>query len=448
MFSDPQPLTSPGVGYILYKCPPTIFGSDMAAINSDSCIFRFGNPSNSNPFVATGNAEGDIWFRNFGAMQGALNQGKPIQLWFAPTTLDDFDNVAWEFSGGSGCINVNVGASFSIVFLNEIAANLVNTNAGVGCFGQFRLRGGLPEFDATTNYSVEISLASDPSVKGFVHTQPKQLGHLGMLNFSVPQPGIYNVQVEDGKSCGSIFQVNMSACDAAENVKLTTSDLKVQPGDTICAPVRVQNFKDVLTFLFNLTWDGGVLEYAGFKNVNQNLVGFSPNDIVVQQNTLTFDHFLPTQPFNFLDGEILFSPCFLAVGDSNQCSGLDFQNVPAFTEFTNSTGLPIGFSFETGMICLENNVISTFQPKSNAAEISIFPNPLASDETEISIFSKDFDLENVSVFDAAGREIRAVNFSEKTKTGKVDVADLPGGFYFLKIKTRGGVVVRKVAIGF
>lgn len=368
-FMDPQSLTQPGVGYILYSCPPTVAGSDTAAINDDPCIFRFGVPPNVNPFisnyVATGgdpiNRTGDLWFRNFGTLQNAFNMGQPIQMWYAAATLDDHDNQAWEVVNGNSCINVNIADAFSIVYLNEITVQGINTNAGAGCLGQFQIRGGLPQFDNTKKYTIDIFLASDPTVKGVIHTQPNQFNHGGGIIFSVPVSGIYTVTVEDGKSCGATFQINMSACDPTQNIGVSAPNLTVPPGGQICIPLKVENFNGILSYSFNMTWDPTVLQYASFQNVNPLLVGFNPAQDVTPFGSSVSLTFLST-PLNGVsipDGGSLLEICFNVLGTLGDCTPITSPNAPAQIDFTNNLGEPVGFTFTNGQVCVGDPQIST-----------------------------------------------------------------------------------------
>lgn len=96
-------------------------------------------------------------------------------------------------------MDVNTSAAFAVVYLKAISESGIDTNFGNDCKGKFRLRGGYPEWDLNSTYTVTISLASDPTIKALIYTPPAQMKHSTDIIFSVPQSGIYNVTVEDGK---------------------------------------------------------------------------------------------------------------------------------------------------------------------------------------------------------------------------------------------------------
>ncbi|MBK6479170.1 MAG: hypothetical protein IPF93_12965 [Saprospiraceae bacterium] len=125
LFQDPKPATIPGIGYVFYDCKPSVDGPSLSAVINDACINKKspiivnGSPVNQTEgmWLARGAANGDIEFNNDGYLQNAYNNGKPVQFWFAPITLDQFaTNPFFEpnASNVSGaCIAVNKDSAFS-----------------------------------------------------------------------------------------------------------------------------------------------------------------------------------------------------------------------------------------------------------------------------------------------------------------------------------------------
>lgn len=360
-FMDPQPLTTPGVGYILYSCPPTATGPDTAAINDDPCVFRFGSPQNANPFVSSNpnSPAGDIWFRNLGALQNAFNAGGPIQMWFAPATLDDHGNNGWEVVNGNSCVNVNTAEAFSVVYLNAIEISGINTNVGIGCIGRFKVEGGLPQFDNTAKYTIDISLASNPTVKGLIHLPQTQFNHGANVIFSVPVPGLYNVTIEDGKSCGATAQINMAGCDDQNNVILNAPSVTAAPASQICVPITLKNFNDLLGLSFNVGWDENVVTFASFQNINPNLnfVAGVNGQINPTTSGLSFVYFSSGADVSIPDGETLFEICFDVVGALNDCSPITAPNFPAVMGATDAMGEEAALIFENGSVCIGNTTV-------------------------------------------------------------------------------------------
>ncbi|MCB0679272.1 MAG: hypothetical protein KDC30_21385, partial [Saprospiraceae bacterium] len=215
---DPNQSTPAGIGYAFYDCLPTISGPDKVTIGADPCLVD--NPPPLDLFyVATeGNLNGDILFFNDGNLIDVFNGGAPQLYWWTPITFDSLSvtmigpNTIYQavYENNGLCVHANIDAAIPVVYLTGIDAANIQTGAGSGqCQGSFDLTGGLPEWD-NSNYDITIELAADPAVTGAVTSGPAT--HGDNVSISVPQPGLYNVTVEDGKSCGLTFQIDMPAC--------------------------------------------------------------------------------------------------------------------------------------------------------------------------------------------------------------------------------------------
>lgn len=368
--SDPQPGTPPGIGYAFYDCPPTVTGPTLADIQGDACL------NNTSPIIVNGNPilqtnmmwvasqlpNGNILLANDGLLQSAFNNGvaAPIQFWFAPITLDNFATQGFEASGGPAgpCVNVNTAAAFSVVYLNAIQASNFNVSAGVnGCEGAFTIRGGLPEFDNTTSYTFDISLSTDPDIKGTLTTSP---GHNGTVEFTIPQPGIYNITVEDGKSCGVTFSMDMSACTA---VTFSLPLLNALPGTNVCLDVTVEDFTNVGAMQFSMEWDPAVLQFTGVQGFNPALIGFDQNAFnttlpLTNSGRLTVSWAdLSFMGVTLPDGASIFQICFDVIGTLGQFSEVTFTGDPTPIEVGDASLNPLGFIGSSGYVNVSNSLL-------------------------------------------------------------------------------------------
>ncbi len=226
--SDANPATLGGIVYPFYNCPPTIeVGYDL--ILDDPCLNQTDpvtidgvSTPLSNLWQAYEEANGNIFFYNNGEVQEGFNNGEPIQQWFAPMTVDEFDGLpGTEFDENnnlSPCAAVNVDEAFSIVFLNEINAFIF---ALEDCSITFRVSGGLPEYDGSTYTSIELC----NETTGNTIVLSEAYGHNDFVEVEIVEEGAYTIQVADGKSCTGIKTFNANSCsyclDVQSNVILT-----------------------------------------------------------------------------------------------------------------------------------------------------------------------------------------------------------------------------------
>jgi len=364
---DPIPGTQPGIAYGFYTCPPyaqgptlqDIIGAAIPPPNADTCLL----PGSVNGMyitqpVANGGA---TWFFNSGALQTTFNMGQPLSLFFAPITIDDFAGNTYEPSAPGfppgPCVAVNTADAFEVVYLNEITATGITNNFGNDCLGRFTVRGGYPQYDNNAVFTISITLASDPSVKAIVHTSASNLFHLSSVAFSVPVAGLYNVVIEDGKSCPAAFQIDMNVCNPVDNIVLTFPDTIVPPGATICIPVTVENFA-ILSGSFSVEWDETVLQYNGLQNINAVIAAdFSSANLNEQQ---TSNGLLGVQIFNntnpapiyIPNDSTLFEICFTAVGQLGDCTGMGVTNNPTGVALEDSIGQNLALTVDTGQVCI------------------------------------------------------------------------------------------------
>jgi len=82
-----------------------------------------------------------------------------------------------------------------------------------------------------------------------------------------------------------------------------------------------------------------------------------------------------------------------------------------------------------------NNLLKIKEAETSS--VNVFPNPTTG---KFSVFSSQFSVERIEIFDVYGRKQKA----ESRKQNVVDISDAPAGSYFVKIFTEEGMVVRKV----
>ncbi len=359
---DPNNATTPGITYAWFDCPPATNGPNLTTILTDPCIFIGPPPPANGIYVtASGNFNGNINFNNSGALQSTFNGGDPILFWFAPITIDNFSLKLYENDANTGetgpCVNLNTAEAFAVVYLNEVELTNFNANTGVsGCEGSITVSGGLPEFDGS-DYDVSITLVGNPSVMGTVTSGA--VTHGDDITFQVPAPGLYEIVVEDGKSCGGTFLANMTSC---VNMTQSIGSTIVAPGDNICIDVTSENgFVDVQSIQYAITWDGSILQYSGVTNFTPLLTSLTQSAFNNQGDTLRMVWFESIGGATVPDGTVLFQVCFDIVGMDGECTDVSFVDLGPLTsiEIINDMGNELGFSGIPGLLCVSNSALQT-----------------------------------------------------------------------------------------
>lgn len=363
---DPNVLTQAGVTYAYFECQPGISGPDLASILTDGCILDDPMPMNDLWVTQGGNANGNQTFFNDGNAQAFFNSGDPVLIWFAPITIDDFANKQYEVdpvtSTVGPCVNVRTDEAFAIVYLNEVVVTNENTmHNDALCKGSFRVQGGLPEFDINTSYDITITNINDPTILGEVVSGPAS--HLETVIFDVPVAGLYQIMIEDGKSCGFSFTMNFSGCTG---ITSSLPDLSVAPGTNICVDVTNEsNFISIQNMQLSIVWDDAVLEFDQITNLNPNMPGlnlqnsFGPPTIT---DALIFSWFDSNgSGVSLPNGDTYFTICFNVIGNDGDCTSLSFENDPSPIEVFNIFDVQLGFNGLDGGVCISaSNLIVDF----------------------------------------------------------------------------------------
>ncbi len=362
---DPAPATPPGIGYAFYDCAPTVDGPDLITITTtDACLYQ--NPSFGNPPVAS-IGPNNIWVGtstvnmqdldivNSGALQDGFNNGNPIQFWFAPITLDEFATQGYENSGS--CVNSNINAAFSVVYLNEITATNLQTSFPPttgepisSCFGAFDIAGGLPEFDNNESYNISITLNGNPTTAGTLVSVVN-----GLAKFKITEPGIYDISITDGKACPANFQMDMAGCTA---LGTDIDNVTALPASTVCVPFYAQDFTDIFSFQYSIHWDPTILSFANanFVNPDLNNVDLNFNPVGTDALTASFFYFSGTS-VTVADGDPLFEICFNVLGPVGSMSPITIDGDPTIIDVYNGSNTYLGFVPNAGSVTVVTQAI-------------------------------------------------------------------------------------------
>ncbi len=429
---DPDTSTQAGITYAFYTCNPATNGTegpDLATIiERDSCLLTDPPPPNGLIYVASeGDINGNVDFFNDGNLQQYFNNGEPAVIWFAPITIDNFADKAYEQTAPGApfgpCVNVNIQEAFSVVYLNGIEAPYINTMpTPTGCQGEFVVTGGFPEFNSSATYNATIQLRSDPSVS-LVTTIPN---HADTFRFSVTVPGIYDVVIEDGKSCGASFEIDMSGC---KEVNFRLPIVNAAPGQTnVCLDVTVENFEKVGAYQGSILFDTSKIKYRSIMP-NDTLPFLQPDVYAQAKGTISFSWL----DFSFKgqtvpDGTVIFKLCFDVVGDLGELASLVFSSDPTRFEVGDADANKFGLGeLNSGLVIITDELLSLY---SDTDSISCYGQ---SDGTMalqviggVPGYTVDYELLNPLATTSA-----TLNF---TRSGEVqNIKDLPAGKYEIRV---------------
>ena len=353
---DPVPATPSGVTYIFYKNMPTVTGMTKADIEKDPALQLSPstgmNPASGYYVVGMSNTLGNAVFVNDSSLQKFFKNGAPYRAFFAPATFDYLKPNAGgtaftvEYEGGGPCVNVNIANKFEAVYLNTIKEFVQSPN-GASLTGRVNLRGGLPEYDATSSYVISIVNKADATVKGTVTSGAAK--HNAIMTFTVPKTGTYLIAVQDAKGCTlKTFEMQFT--------ELQAPSVAISSGSPICTDITTTDFTALQSMQFALEWDPLVVAYTSIKNINPALNStfatlFAPQTGI--NNYITFNWAdLTNTPLTLPAGSKLFTICYNAIGAAGTKSFLTFsgKSLGAGIELTDKNDRQAGFKLSTGVI--------------------------------------------------------------------------------------------------
>lgn len=370
VINDPNFATPSGIVYLVTTCAPSaeFTGPDTTDILKQPCLFPDKTVTVGTSVIpkglfwtVSGQRNGNITYRNDGRFIQAFGKGKPVALYFAPITIDNFAGDKYE---ANGCVNLNPSAAYRIAFLKPIDTARVRTKVdNAGCTGSFIVGGGVPEFDANERFTISIVKENDPSVTGVAKassTNNNTARHLDSVAFFVPEPGRYIITITDGRNCNKSFAVNMAGC---QSVGFQLPYLNAKTGDEICVDLKTTNFNKVGLFEMNIRWDTAVLQFVRTQNFNPALGGFGAGSIGQTSDKLGLalswsDNTL--KGISLADSSTLVTFCFKVKGPLGSTSPLRFVGSRDPSE---TVGTPdpakLGYVFRDGQVNVTDDILFT-----------------------------------------------------------------------------------------
>lgn len=376
----------PGIAYAFLDCPPTATGPSLMMVLDDPCIntkspilFNGNLTYQTNGiWVAADEPNGDANFINDGNLLNSFTGGREAkEFWFAPITVDSFARRSYFRDPGTNepgpCINMRADEAFSVVYLAPIeTSNLTISGTNGNCTGSFEVRGGFPEFVRTEDYTITIQNRSTASVGTITSGS---LTHGSTIEFTVPEVGNYEITVEDGKSCSSVFRMDFFRCNGIKSY--STSNI-VEPGNTVCVDIVVDDFDDIGGMQYTLQWDPTVLEFDRMEPATPAFPGLDPANPLINfgdfradgQMTLAWNSPNVSMGFTAPPGTVVYRVCFRAIGQLGEFSDIQINGSKTNMEVVNGSQVKIGLDNSTvGRISITNSAIDLQFVKDTACHL-------------------------------------------------------------------------------
>ena len=127
------------------------------------------------------------------------------------------------------------------------------------------------------------------------------------------------------------------------------------PGETVCVPITVANFKDIIAMQYSIHWDKNVLNYQSVKGFNLPKLGnanFGAHR--TSEGLLTFlwlEEML--KGVTKADGEAIYEVCFVVKGKSGQSCDITFNGEPTAIEVINARDQMLNFKPVAGKVAVK-----------------------------------------------------------------------------------------------
>ena len=162
-------------------------------------------------------------------------------------------------------------------------------------------------------------------------------------------PPVENIGINNNNGFVSICQLT--------GPTIVASSAEANPSDTVCISFSVQDFDEITSMLYSVSWEPNVLQYLGVQGFN--LAGLdAANFYEAQAQTLGV---LGVEWANGAgttvpDGTSIFTLCFKLLGDPGDCTSVWFSDIPYFIniETALSNGTNVGLNGQPGQVCTLN----------------------------------------------------------------------------------------------
>jgi gliding motility-associated-like protein len=317
------------------------------------CFMAIGNGGQVSPVETSGmptpievtDVDGDVDFNGVG---GSVE----IENIIPPDVFAVFLNDQDVQSGDNFCVDVSVQQFIEMISM-QFSINFDPAELEFTGVGDINLDGlNASNIGNPSAGNITVSWLSNDLVNGTTVPDGEVIFQLcftalapncstSLINFS-GSPTPIEVTDVDGSVPWASDGALVNICDIIpmEDVTFTASDETVFENGSVCVPITVEGFNDVVSMDFSINYDPAIVSFSSAQNFG--LPGFDASDVddpAAGQITISWDANDPLIGESLADGSVLVELCFDAVGDAGDVSGVDFTGSPLAIEVMDINAL-------------------------------------------------------------------------------------------------------------
>jgi hypothetical protein len=252
--------------------------------------------------------------------------------------------ITYVYQSAAGCID-SARTTLTVLPLPEVMSG---QEALVLASGEARQIGPAPITGYTYQWQPSMGL-SDATLANPVLS----LSNPGLQDLS----RVYQLTVTNPAGCASVASVTVTV-KAAQAVTLALDSVWGSQNAEITVPIRVKNFKNILSLQGSIQWDSRVATFVGVASEGlPGLNSASFGQTAVANGVLTFSwHEANASPVTFSDGAVIFALKLKLIGAPGAATAITITSTPVPIEVTDNSLTPVPVTTKAGTANIHKEV--------------------------------------------------------------------------------------------
>lgn len=184
-----------------------------------------------------------------------------------------------------------------------------------------------------------------------------------------------------------LLLVVSGALTAQVNINIPT--YTVAPDETVTVDVTVDDFTDIISCQFSLSWDPAVIDFFNVTDLDFDYLSLQSFNLEqTEEGRLSMvwtDASGTVDGLTVADGTLMFRMIFKAVGGSGTNSEITFTDVPTPIEIADNTATVLTPEFQMGMVNIEGSTsVGDISGNEVLTQMDAQPNPFT-DQTTLQL---------------------------------------------------------------